>query len=224
MTISGEDLKFAFKRAGLTQQEVADNLGMTRQNLSLHLSKRVLSSELLQKVRDKIQIDWSLLANDKSDAHTNIIPIDKNRLTRIPTKSILKSAKADLIPYYDIDFMAGDMELVDAEEYIVGYYDIPELAGCTAFNCRNDSMAKLINPGGRLFGKKVPDWIHSLDYGGIYGITMKDGQRYLKYVRKSKDENKLLFVPENTASYDPFEVHVSKIKNIWKIEAYMNFF
>lgn len=67
------------------------------------------------------------------------------------------------------------------------------------------------------------DWRESLDFGQIYGITMKNGLRYLKYIRKSltDPDNKFLLKSENSL-YDDFEVRKEKIKNIWLIQGWID--
>lgn len=147
-----------------------------------------------------------------------------------PTSEIVslgrnKKKQTGLIPFYNADFIAGDAELYyeDATIYPEYYLDVPEFSGCTAFRAFSDSMEKLIRPGSTLFGTKVEDWVSHLEYGQIYGITCTDGRRYLKYIRKDREDpkNHFLLKSENE-QYDDFSMPKNKIKNIWLIEGWIN--
>lgn len=132
--------------------------------------------------------------------------------------------KRALIPFYNADFMAGNSDVFyeDGTIYPEYYMDVPEFYGCTAFRAYSDSMEPKIRSGAILFGVKVDDWRSSLEYGQIYGITLNDGRRFLKYIRRSSDyKNEFILKSENSA-YDDFEVTKDKIKNIWLIEGWLD--
>lgn len=57
MQKEGDLLKKAIKGSGKTQDQVAKELGMTRQNLALYFSKEVLPREFVEKVKDVLDID-----------------------------------------------------------------------------------------------------------------------------------------------------------------------
>jgi len=138
----------------------------------------------------------------------------------IITNHHVNKRKSDaLIPFYNADFMAGAAEMYyeDATIYPEYYMDVPEFYGCTAFRAYSDSMESKIRSGNILFGIKINDWRSHLEYGQIYGITCTDGRRYLKYIRKDKDDKHFLLKSENE-NYDDFTIPKSKINNIWLIE------
>lgn len=101
--------------------------------------------------------------------------------------------------------------------------DIPEFSGCTAFRTYSNSMEKLIKSGDILFATKVADWQSHLEYGQIYNIVCTDGRKYLKYIRRSKtnDRTKFLLRSENSEAYDDFEIEKSKIKAVWLIHGWV---
>ncbi|TDQ12800.1 S24 family peptidase [Pedobacter metabolipauper] len=135
-------------------------------------------------------------------------------------------SSSELIPYYSADFMAGnsDVQYDDGTRHPDYYMDIPEFYGCTAFRALGDSMENIIKSSSVLFGIKLDDdWRESLEYGQIYGVVMKNGRRYLKYIRKYKDDPKNYFSLESeNVKYDQFEVKKDKIKNLWLIQGWMD--
>lgn len=144
--------------------------------------------------------------------------------TKSPFNKGKKKDGSGLIPYYEVDFMAGSsMEFYEEAITPAYYMDIPEFRGCTAFRAYADSMEELITSGNILFGTKIEDWESHLEYGQIYGITMKDNRRYLKFIRRFKENPKDYFLLKSqNVNYDEFEIPKNKIKNIWLIEGWMN--
>lgn len=129
------------------------------------------------------------------------------------------------VPFYDVDFAAGDIEMFDDANAIQPAYmmDIPEFSGCTAFRVFSNSMESLINSGSILFGTKVTRWNDHLEYGQVYGIVCQDKRRYLKYIRKAagKDESHFLLRSENVEEFDDFLMPKNQIKSIWLIHGWM---
>jgi len=131
--------------------------------------------------------------------------------------------KNELVPFYDVDFIAGGLESFNDTTVSPSYYfDIPEFSGCKAFKSYNDSMEPMIKSGMTLFGKRVQDWNEHLEYGQVYGIVCEDGRKYLKYIRKNKpdSERKFLLTSENSDMYDEFTIPKKAIKSIWLIHGW----
>lgn len=135
-----------------------------------------------------------------------------------------KVKEGGLIPYYEVDFMAGTgIEFYEDSTITPAYFmDIPEFRGCTAFRAYSDSMEELIKSGNILFGTRLDDWQSHLEYGQIYGITMTDNRRYLKFIRKSNSPNDKFLLKSKNSQYDDFDIPKNKIKNIWLIEGWLN--
>lgn len=130
------------------------------------------------------------------------------------------------IPVLDIDIAAADSntEMYDDKgHHPVDYLYVPEFAGCTAVNCYSDSMEPLINKGARMFIIKVEGWKKVLEYGQVYVVGLKDGRRFLKYIKRSKeDHTKCFLLVSHNPDYEEFEVPKDEIKSVWMVEGYMN--
>jgi len=128
------------------------------------------------------------------------------------------------VPYYDIDFAAGnDIAFIDDNTVHPSYYmDIPEFSGCTAFRVYSDSMEKLIKSGSIVFSTKIEQWLNCIEYGQIYGIIAKDGRRFIKYVRKSTDHEKEFILRSENELYDDFSILKTSIRSIWLIHGWLH--
>lgn len=129
------------------------------------------------------------------------------------------------VPYYDVDFIAGNtMETVDSGAIQPSYYmNVPIFKDCAAFNCYSDSMQPVISKGCIIFCTYVKDWQDVLEYGQIYAISLHDNRRFLKYIMRhpEKTETHFMLRSENL-HYDSFDVPKSKIKGVWLVHGWMN--
>jgi phage repressor protein C with HTH and peptisase S24 domain len=204
------------KRIALTLEEFADALEISRATL---FRMREKTDEENKDLIDKA----NLLLETNNVSHE--IDQKEAQITKAPQGRFPKETKpGELIKFYDTDFAAGNIEFYDDHSNITPAYtmDVPEFAGCTAFRAYGDSMEKLIKSGSILFGRKVEDWRSHLEYGQIYGVICTDNRRYLKYIRKGKDENHFLLKSENKENYDDFPMPKAKIKSLWLIHGWIN--
>ena len=130
--------------------------------------------------------------------------------------------KGALVPYYDVDIMAGAQMLYDDKPAATPsyYLDIPEFAGCKAFPVFSDSMAPLITPGSTIFLREVHNWRDVLEYGQIYTVQLTDFRRVIKYIRKSSNKDNFTARSHNPA-YDDFELPKKMIDHISLVEGWM---
>jgi transcriptional regulator with XRE-family HTH domain len=208
LKISGKNFKIALRSLDISQEEIAKRLNTTRQTLSKWFKYEEIPEETLQNVKSEFAIDLSQFTDEYVGEPGN----DKN-----------KKKKEGLIPFYNADFIAGNAELYYDDETIYPeyYMDVPEFSGSTAFRAFGDSMEPRIKSGNILFGTKRDNWNLYLEFGQIYGITCKDGSRFLKYIRKHSDKNMLLLKSENP-NYDDMDMPKSEIKNIWLINGWID--
>lgn len=156
----------------------------------------------------------------------NIVNDSGGEYTTAPNgKFDKKRTDNELVPFYNIDFAAGNtLTLLDNNKTIPDYYmDVPEFSGCTAFRAYSDSMERLIKSGSILFGTKVEEWRVHIEYGQIYGIICEDGRRYLKYIKKFKEnEEKYFLLFSENDFYDSFKMPLKSIRNVWLIHGWIN--
>ena len=133
--------------------------------------------------------------------------------------SILKPNKdaPELTGYYypNVSASAGlDISTLNQELEKVPIY-LPNFGKDIDFiNVYGDSMYPKYNAG-EIIGIKLIEFQY-LNYGYPYVIIFKNGDVYIKYVKKGKDENHVLLESENTF-YEPREFNIDLIQNFYSI-------
>lgn len=120
------------------------------------------------------------------------------------------------VPYYDVDFIGGfdaiwnDQTTIPAHNIVFQPY-----AKATLWcNVTGRSMEPKINHGDIIALKECT--LNDIQYGEIYAVVM-DTIRTVKILRKSKDPNKLLFVPVNIDNFDEQEFDKSRIIKVYEV-------
>ena len=133
--------------------------------------------------------------------------------------SILKPNKdaPELTGYYypNVSASAGlDISTLNQELEKVPIY-LPNFGkGIDFINVYGDSMYPKYNAG-EIIGIKLIVFQY-LNYGYPYVVIFKNGDAYIKYVKKGKDENHVLLESENTF-YEPREFNIDLIQNFYSI-------
>jgi phage repressor protein C with HTH and peptisase S24 domain len=152
-------------------------------------------------------------------------PTIPSNITLSPEGKVKKQRVLDQfnqVPFYDVDFAAGNIEMLGTDNVQPSYMmDIPIFKGCAAFNVYSDSMEPLMKAGNIMFCSKLKNWRDHLEFGQIYAISMDDNRRYLKYIRKSQDPDKFLLESANPF-YEPFEIPTKMIRSVWLIDGWMS--
>lgn len=119
--------------------------------------------------------------------------------------------------WVDVDATAGGVTLFD-DQVTTKYIDldIPEFRDCTdAVNLYGDSMLPLYKSGQIIILK---EWMESfIDYGNVYLVITKKGNRMVKYLRKGSDAQHVLCVSENK-DFDPFEIEKDDILRLYLVK------
>lgn len=206
----------ALRATGLRDdKQIREKINESPSNFSTLISgKRTVTPAILEKMYKAFpklkDLDYSQMV-----VHPDHSEIVHNRKLIRPN--------TELIPYYEEDFFAGNAKEIDTPNSAPAYYmDINVFKGCIAFRAYGDSMAKLIQSGTILFAKKIEEWKEHLEFGQIYGIVMKDGRKYLKYIQPVANNKKAFTLESHNKHYAPFEVPKEKIHNIWLVEGWLN--
>ena len=136
---------------------------------------------------------------------------------------MLKEATDVTIPshriryWVDVDATAGGVTQFDdmmSSQYID--LAIPEFRDCTdAVNLYGDSMLPLYKSGQIIILK---EWKESfIDYGNVYLVVTKKGNRMVKYLRKGSDADHVLCVSENK-EFDSFEILMDDILRLYLVK------
>lgn len=133
-------------------------------------------------------------------------------------KQVSSTPQGKIIRYWvDVDATAGSVELFNdmpAKNYID--ISIPEFRDCTdAVNIYGDSMLPLFRSGQIIILK---EWVESfIDFGNVYLVITKSGNRMVKYLRKGSDSTHILCTSENK-DFDPFEIEKTDILRLYLVK------
>lgn len=139
----------------------------------------------------------------------------------------LKSAQGEKIsekriPYYEIPATMSPLAVYsDDKEIPVYYIEMPALKDCDfALPAWGDSMYPKIKNGQIIAVKEIKDKSQIL-WGEIY-LVITDEIRAVKYLRKHKDESKVILASENKEHFDDIVIDKNKILNLFIVKGQIN--
>lgn len=189
-----------------TQEEVANRMQSTASNVSKAMKgvENVLTDNFLRRFNEAFgsvfNLQWLILG--------------EGDMLKEPDES----EQFSMIRYWvDIDATGGGIELFndrDTKRFID--ISIPEFKDCTdAVNLYGDSMSPLYKNGQIIILKQ---WTESfIDYGNVYLIITRKGNRMVKYLRQGSDSAHVLCVSENK-DYDSFEIDKEDILRLFIVK------
>lgn len=181
------------------------------------LSNGYLSKLRNEPSRDKIgviastypnlNIDWLLTGEGSMLKESSAVEGEKVR----------QASRRPIRYWTDVDATGGGVQLFDdtlTNEYID--ISIPEFRDCTdAVNIYGDSMAPLYKSGQIIILK---EWTENfIDFGNVYLVITRNGNRMVKYLKKAQDDAHVLCVSENP-EFDPFEIEKASILKLFIVK------
>ena len=214
----GERLKLIRKSLGMTQEQLAQRLGVGKAALSMvETGKAGLSSRnrhiLVQEFN--VNLDW---IDSGQGRMFNVEPSMQPFLRRTDSSLPMQS-----VPLYSIEGSAGLVPLfTDQAQFTpVNYIHIPNLPKCDgAIYVVGDSMYPLLKSGDIVLYKQLHD-LRDIFWGDMYLLSMDiDGEEYItvKYIQKSDREDYVKLVSQNPHHADK-EVSISRIRAIALVKA-----
>ena len=119
------------------------------------------------------------------------------------------------VPYYNVDFTSGFSMLLNSDQSKADFFIDYEPYNDADFwvnNIGNSMSPKIEN--GDLLALKLKTDLQQIIYGEIYAIVLPE-MRTIKYLRKSKLENHVEFVPENLIDYDAQDMPIELIEKFF---------
>jgi phage repressor protein C with HTH and peptisase S24 domain len=187
------------KELGITQKELADIIGVSYQTIQNWESGKTIP-------KSKYQILGNFLEKVKNHSEYKIQQPKESTVNEPPTGYY----------YPDVSASAGlENQLVNDELKRV-IINIPNFEkGIEFINVYGDSMYPKFCSGEIIGIKEVePCYIN---FGYAYVIILNDGQVFLKYIRKGKDDDHWLLASENP-KYEAKEFHLSLLKRFFIIK------
>jgi transcriptional regulator with XRE-family HTH domain len=187
------------KEKKMSQQELADKLGVRSTTVS-NYEKGVSdpSFEMLDKISNILEINLATLDHGGSFSEPGMPYYNKS------------------IKYFDVDVSAGSLAMFD-DNYDKGKdMHLPGFEDCdVALSVYGDSMYPAYQSGDIIVCKEIGDKSMFV-YGEAYLVITKE-YRLVKYVKKSKYNNKLLLVSENDL-FEDIDVNVDDILKLFLVK------
>lgn len=216
------NLQFLRRKAGLSQQELADHLSIPRTTWSgYELGKVEPNITMLQKISSYFDQPIDRLLGERidfddleiaRDAHVRVLAItmDQNENENIE----LVSTKA----------AAGYLDSFQDPEYIrdLPKMSIPNLPSGSyrAFEINGDSMLPM--PSGSLVISKYVETLRDLKDDKTYIIITENGGIVYKRIKNHPDQESITAISDNEV-YPPYLIPYDEIREIWRYHAHIVF-
>ena len=177
-------LTYLRKREGLSQQELADKLGVTRSRIGMYeTAKREPDFESLEAIADFFNVNMDTLMG-KATSSISPSPLPSN-IVALPTSR----------PTVPLVGQIACGTPILAEENIEGYVELPEhVRADYALTCKGDSMINTgIRDGDAVYIRQQEE----VENGQIAAVMVDDGEATLK--RFYHDGNTVTLIAENSS-------------------------
>lgn len=211
-------LKLLRKAIGLTQEQLAQRLGIGKAALSMiETGKAALSSRNKNILVQELNVNPDWLDNGEGqmfNAEPDLTAYMHHTDNTLPLQSV---------PLYSVEGTAGLVPLFadSAQTRPVNFIHIPNLPKCDgAIYIVGDSMYPLLKSGDIVLYKQLKD-IADIFWGDMYLLSIDlDGEEYItvKYIQKSEREEYVKLVSQNPHHADK-EVAVNRIRAIALVKA-----
>lgn len=216
--MKGDWLKQLRKELGLTQQQLAERLGIGKAALSMIETGRAsLTARNKNILVQELNINPEFLETGKLPMFNAEPDLTAYRL-RTDNSLPLQS-----VPLYSVEGTAGLVPLFadQSQSKPINYIHIPNLPKCDgAIYIVGDSMYPLLKSGDIVLYKQLSD-IGDIFWGDMYLLSIDiDGEEYItvKYIQKSDREGYVKLVSQNPHHADK-EVAMDRIRAIALVKA-----
>lgn len=229
-----ENLKFLRNRKKISQERLADALGLTRTTLAGYEKNVQPPFKALIKIADyfKVSIDAMVRYDLQQLSEFQLSQIEDGfdiditgQKMRVLTISVDKEGKEniEMVPVkaqagYTASY--GDLDFISS----LPKFNLPFLAREKTYRCfqiRGDSMLPM-QEGSWVTCSYVQNWKDVKD-GTPCILVTKEEEIVFKLVYNRIDERKTLQLVSSNREYKPYEIGIDAIAEIWKYETYNGF-
>ncbi len=220
------NLKFLRKKKGLTQEALAEALGISRSKLAGYELNINPPIETLVKISDYLRVSLDILVKEDLSSYTEF----KLR-ELLETDQFLRGRNLRILATTVDDQGRELIEVVSQRakaSYLAGFSDpefIAELPRFAlpflpmdkkhrVFQVDGDSMLP-IPDGAWIVCEYMDDWMAIKDGERYVIVTEQDGVTFKIAYNRIKDEQKLLLCSANPI-YVPFEVEIEQVREVWR--------
>ncbi|MDN3621305.1 S24 family peptidase [Polaribacter undariae] len=240
---------------GIGKEKFFSDLGVTYGNFKGKAKEKALSSDVLAKIVSKypeINLEWLLLGKGEMSSKKSELDgfvdkiMERETAARNLTREALKNAAQERysfqepseeyettkkgVPYYDVDFTAGFLEIENSQQTKPdSYISHPFFKNCElVVRASGQSMAKLIRHGDAIGLTRIEDWKNFIPMGEIYAIVTKNNFRMVKIITKGDSDKSYTLISKPTDSkkdeFPPQQISKDQILTIFKVQASAHLF
>ena len=233
--VIGNNLRFLRKRKGLTQQELADKLGIRRSSIGAYEENRASPRyETLEAVSDFFGVSIDLLVREDLSqlSEDEFLEVKKGGRADISGKKIrilqvaVDNQERENILFVPQKASAGYLNGYGDREYIeeLPRFYLPMLGSGSyrAFEIKGDSMLPL-KSGTIVIGEYLENWRDIKDSQTYVVISDTEGVVYKRIFNRinSEGSGELLLKSDNPL-YPPYTIKVEEVREVWKAKMFMS--
>ena len=225
MNYLSENLKYLRQRSQLTQQDLAEKLGLKRSHIGAYEEGRATPkiATLIQIISYfDLTLDQLIRDDLSKENHANVPSIGGLKILPI----VVDAENEELIPIVPVKASAGYLNGFADPEYIgqlpAFNMPVPELSpGKTyrVFQLKGDSMLP-VHPGAYMFCQFVES-LDELRDGQTYVLITKEEGLVYKRVYRQGDSRFLL--KSDNPEYEAYSVDAKDLLEIWKADGVLSF-
>ena len=226
------NIKLLRKKKGLTQEMMADQIGISRSKLAGYELNINPPLEALVKISDKLGVSIDILLREDLGSYS-----EYKLRELLETDQYLRGRKLRILAT-TVDEQGRELIEVVSQKakasYLAGFSDpefIAELPRFAlpflpmdkkhrVFQVDGDSMLPIPN-GAWIVCEYVDDWTAIKDGERYVIVTEQDGVTFKIAYNKINDEQKLLLCSANPI-YPPFSIEIQQVKEAWRYRLAMN--
>ncbi len=234
MTMLSANLKFLRKQKGQSQDEVSQSLSIKRTTLSGYEngSAEPNSENLIRiaafyncTIDDLLKIDLSSEVDAKGTARITVVSPDITGSNLRVIATTVNQENIDNIELVPIKARAGYTSGFADPEYIrvLPTFQLPFLSAnkkYRTFPIIGDSMPP-VSDGSWVTGEFLQNW-NFIRNGQPYIVVTKDEGIVFKIVYNQIDENGTLLLCSTNPIYEPYEIPINTVNEIWKFTHYIS--
>lgn len=219
MEYMGERVKLIRKKLGVTQEQLAQRLGIGKTALSMiETGKTRLSTRNRNILVQELNVNPDWLETGKGEVF-NADPAFAASFGRSSDMAMPLQS----VPLYSIEATAGLVPLFEQQSAHspINYIHIPNLPKCDgAIYVAGDSMYPLLKSGDIVLYKQLHD-LNDIFWGDMYLLSIDiDGEEYVtvKYIQRSEYPGCIRLVSQNPHHADK-DIEVSRVRAIALVKA-----
>jgi transcriptional regulator with XRE-family HTH domain len=228
MSHLAENLRWLRKNHHITQTELAEAVGLNRPIIGSYEEGRAEPKiEVLRNLADYFKISVDQLVGDVLET-ADAAEKYSGRGLRILPVAVQESSGIERIPLVPTRAAAGYLNGYGDPEYIgqLPVFDLPfpeikKDRTYRMFQIKGDSMLP-IPSGTYILGSYVEDWSTVRTGEPCIFVTKNDGIVYKRAINEVR-KRMVFTLKSDNIEYEPYEVHVHDIMEIWHAQGYFSF-